>query len=389
MFRGGRGGGRAGGAGRIGAKDFEIEADLEDEITAYQNEIGDGDDEWIKTLYPEMKVYLAPPPTDREKKLVGYFRQHRNAMRNGPFFMDGPTSGKRNAAEFNAFEDVPSYANKRIRRTGGMPNLKKLPIVKELLPRELWDVISDGEEKEDGEAPKKNLNFLKKKRLDKLAQFDDDVDETADKDDDDELNENEGGGEDDVEELRDDDFSEDDDDLGNDYNAEQYFDNGDDIDDEGDGDGGGEDACAPPPAVTGSMSVAEPEDEAPVEDDELPSFDDAELDDEITPVDESEYTGWYSSLQWKHSGQNPFSARDRASAAADYLLRRRLELEGKHKMKPLGGAYTGNKILKAQMLERSLKRDRVSAATAGLSAIAVNRAPNRRKPQVPSRMPRG
>ncbi|PIA97597.1 hypothetical protein CB0940_06289 [Cercospora beticola] len=242
MFRGGRGGGRAGGAGRIGAKDFEIEADLEDEITAYQNEIGDGDDEWTKTLYPEMKVYLAPPPTDREKKLVSYFRQHRNAMRNGPFFMDGPTSGKRNAAEFNAFEDVPSYANKRIRRTGGMPNLKKLPIVKELLPRELWDVISDGEEKEDGEAPKKNLNFLKKKRLDKLAQFDDDVDETADKDDDDEMNENEDGGEDDVEELRDDDFSEDDDDLGNDYNAEQYFDNGDDIDDEGDGDGGGEDA---------------------------------------------------------------------------------------------------------------------------------------------------
>lgn len=143
------------------------------------------------------------------------------------------------------------------------------------------------------------------------------------------------------------------------------------------------------------MSVAEPEDEsddepeAPVEDDELPSFDDAELDDEITPVDESEYTGWYSSLQWKHSGQNPFSVRDRASAAADYLLRRRLELEGKHKMKPLGGAYAGNKILKAQMLERSLKRDRVSAATAGLSAIAVNRAPNRRKPQGPSRMPRG
>ncbi|KAM3421776.1 hypothetical protein BST61_g2154 [Cercospora zeina] len=128
MFRGGRGGGNAGGAGRIGAKDFEIEADLEDEITAYRNEIGDGDDEWTKILYPEMKVYLAPPPTDREKKLVGYFRQHRNAMRNGPFFMDGATTGKRNAAEFNAFEDVPTYGNKRIKRAGGMPNLKKLPI---------------------------------------------------------------------------------------------------------------------------------------------------------------------------------------------------------------------------------------------------------------------
>ena len=35
-------------------------------------------------------------------------------------------------------------------------------------------------------------------------------------------------------ELRDDDFSEDDDEMGGDYNAEQYFDAGDD---EGDGDG--------------------------------------------------------------------------------------------------------------------------------------------------------
>ena len=36
----------------------------------------------------------------------------------------------------------------------------------------------------------------------------------------------------------DDDFEDQDEDMGGDYNAEQYFDNGDDAD-EGDGDGGG------------------------------------------------------------------------------------------------------------------------------------------------------
>lgn len=110
--------------------------------------------------------------------------------------------------------------------------------VKELLPRELWDVVSDGEEGGDStENTKKNLAFLKKRQLDKLAQFDDgaDADAGADKDDE-EINEADEEGEDAVEELQDDAFSEDEDDEFNDYNGEQYFDNGDGIDDDG-GDG--------------------------------------------------------------------------------------------------------------------------------------------------------
>lgn len=51
MSRGGRGG-FAGGAGRIGGKDFSIDADLEDQVLAYQDELGDDDQEWQKTLYP-------------------------------------------------------------------------------------------------------------------------------------------------------------------------------------------------------------------------------------------------------------------------------------------------------------------------------------------------
>ncbi|EMF11135.1 uncharacterized protein SEPMUDRAFT_150147 [Sphaerulina musiva SO2202] len=249
MSRGGRGG-LAGGAGRMGGKDlpFTVDADLEDQVLAYHNEMND-EEEWTKTLYPPMNIFHAPPPTAREKRLVSALREYRNAARNGPYFIDSPAAGKRDLAEFNAFEDVATYSNKRAKPTGGLPNLKKLPIVKSLLPRELWDLCDDDDEENgttEGEAPKKNLNFLKKKRLDKLAQFDDDADDAAaaDKDDDDEVNENEDGGEDEVEELRDDDFSEDDDDLGNDYNAEKYFDDGDGADDDGDGGdgGGGEDA---------------------------------------------------------------------------------------------------------------------------------------------------
>lgn len=49
-------------------------------------------------------------------------------MRNGPLFIDVPVTGKRNLAEFNAFEDVATYTSKKTKRAGGLPNLKKIPI---------------------------------------------------------------------------------------------------------------------------------------------------------------------------------------------------------------------------------------------------------------------
>lgn len=195
------------------------------------------------------------------------WREHRTAMRHGPLFIDVPKTGKRDLAEFNAFEDVASYNSKKVKRTGGLPNLRKVPIgrhlspplpnttaalpsnfttVKELLPRELWDIVSDGEEGADNvESTKKNLAFLKKRQLDKLAQFDEgaDADPTADaKDADDEVNEADEEGEDGIEEPQDDEFSEDEDDEGNDYNAEKYFDDGDGVDDDGDDGGANDDA---------------------------------------------------------------------------------------------------------------------------------------------------
>ena len=91
--------------------------------------------------------------------------------------------------------------------------------------------------------------------------------------------------------------------------------------------------------------MEEPEDEAdeelkaPAEDDELPPFDEAELNDEEFPAfDETPRTARWSHVRCKIHGSNPFSARDRASAAADYLLSRRREHRGELVMRPLGGA---------------------------------------------------
>lgn len=112
---------------------------------------------------------------------------------------------------------------------------------KRFLPKELWDAVNDGEEEGGGEATKKmDLDFLKKRRLDRLAQFDegaegDVVAGAGDDDDEEDANPNKKDDEDGDEVPKDDDFSENDSDFGNDYNAEKYFDDGDGADDDGDG----------------------------------------------------------------------------------------------------------------------------------------------------------
>lgn len=113
-----------------------------------------------------------------------------------------------------------------------------------IFPKDCQDYIT-GQAQEDVEAVQKRKRAqLKKKRLDRLAQLDDDADvdgaagdndDVADDDDD------ENGEDDGIGALQDDDFDEGDDDLGNDYNAEQYFENGEGADDDAGDDGGGAD----------------------------------------------------------------------------------------------------------------------------------------------------
>lgn len=52
-------------------------------------------------------------------------------MRSGPFFIDAPTTGKRDLSSFNAFEDQATFGNRRAKRQRGLPNLKVLPIGKQ------------------------------------------------------------------------------------------------------------------------------------------------------------------------------------------------------------------------------------------------------------------
>ena len=133
------------------------------------------------------------------------------------------------------------------------PNLLLLLADYRFFPKELWSTIGyskkDAEDKEEenpeGRPAKrqKKLGLAKKSTLDKLAKFDEDHEDepNAEADED----ENEGGNEEEGEEFErepeDDDFDEDDDDANNDYNAEAYFDGGEEDFEEQGGDEYGED----------------------------------------------------------------------------------------------------------------------------------------------------
>ena len=184
--------------------------------------------------------------TTREKRLIAIERDIIAKRHAGPFYTGPPGSlkalcNKRTAADFNAFEDQPTYGKKYQKPEFKLPDLKKHKFAApQLFPKELWETI--GYNPDDGDDPdayaKKKLVLNKKTVIDKLARFDEDADEgVADAggdDDDGEAKEDGEDGEDDG--LKDDDFDEDDDDDANDYNGEQYFDDGEEDREETGGD---------------------------------------------------------------------------------------------------------------------------------------------------------
>jgi len=158
----------------------------------------------------------------------------------GPFYT-GPKGSlkslcgtKRSAAEFNPFEDQPTYGKKYERKEFRLPDIRKHKFAApHLFPKELWATIGYNPNAEGGEVAggvKKKLMLSKKTNLDKLARFDEDAEQgAAAGGDDDESAENRNEEDaDEPEGPRDDDFDEDEDDDGDDYNAEQYFDGGED-----------------------------------------------------------------------------------------------------------------------------------------------------------------
>lgn len=174
------------------------------------------------------------------------YRELQAGMHSSIFYF-GPLkeSRKRSAADFDPFESQDTYG-KRFEKNKDFrtPNLKKHKLLKDFQPKEMWEVIGVTDE-DDPNQPKKKLALSTKKNLDKLAKFDDDVEDrggVADANDDEDEAPVDEDADEGVEVPRDDDFKEDADDVDDDYNAEQYFDAGDqDFDDGGGGNEYGDD----------------------------------------------------------------------------------------------------------------------------------------------------
>lgn len=193
-------------------------------------------------------------------------RELRAKQHASPFYTGPPGTvekmmrgEKRSAAEFDAFNDQPTYGKRFEAKEFKMSDPKKCQyldsqfsvsfsnviVVKfadpSILPRELWDTFGITEaDMNGGNAHSERKIFLGNSIKDKLAKFDDDAD------DDEEAQEDEVGeaGDDeepDDEQQQETDF-EDAEDENDDYNAEQYFSDGSgDGEDAGDGDGYGDD----------------------------------------------------------------------------------------------------------------------------------------------------
>jgi DNA-directed RNA polymerase III subunit RPC7 len=198
-------------------------------------------------------VPIAPPPTAQEKKLVQIYREIIAEKHASPAYTGPPGSlkaicGKRTAADFDPFTGQQTYAKKYERKPFRLADPKKRKWqAPHLFPKELWEIIGYNPNAGDNEQPRKKIVLNKRTNLDKLARFDDDAEEGVngvDEEPEDVINPEDDA--EDVEAPRDDDFEdEEEDDDKNDYNAEKYFDDGEDDYEDGGGDeyggGGGED----------------------------------------------------------------------------------------------------------------------------------------------------
>ncbi|KAK8192600.1 DNA-directed RNA polymerase III subunit C31 [Zalaria obscura] len=249
MSRGGRfgGGGGKNDMGKMGgqALPWEFDEELESRLSTKPSE-----------KFPPMQPPIAEPPNEDEKRSVHFHRLIRDAKREGPFYADvddnvrmraeagGPKAAGAIGKEafFDPFNDQPTYTQRYKRKRRTVPDLSKFPFVKELFPKELWATIDP----EDKSHLKKSIGSLNKRtRFDRLLAEGDEEEEGAEVDENEEEKEEDEANPEDKEgdEADPDQFDEDDEDDDDDYNAEQYFDDGEDDAGAGDDDygGGGED----------------------------------------------------------------------------------------------------------------------------------------------------
>ncbi|EEH33880.2 hypothetical protein PAAG_04929 [Paracoccidioides lutzii Pb01] len=241
---------------------------------------GGGESDTAPTpLFPKYSLPVAQPLTEEERSQVDYYRRLREMIHDGPYYtvMSTPPSFQKGGeaaarkAQFDPFQGTATYGQRYLKKTRTLPKLRERPFAMNFFPKELWSTLDpkyvglqtdganwfgsplrggqkrgfeeeDDDDEEEGEEEEEEETGTHRKK--KEAREDDEEGSEAGRKrkkraggvDEDLLDEEEDEGE---EEIVDDDFEDDEEDMVGDYNAEKYFDGGDD-----DGDvfdtGGGE-----------------------------------------------------------------------------------------------------------------------------------------------------
>ncbi|KAL1995172.1 hypothetical protein VTN49DRAFT_1359 [Thermomyces lanuginosus] len=224
---------------------------------------GEAPDNAPTPLFPDYDIPQADKLSPKEQDQVDRYRALRERFHEGPYYavLSAATIAADNdsheRAQFDPFHGMPSYSSRYRKRKRTVPKLSGRDYVLSFFPRQLWRVVQPGF-KPDSTMPMDGPVRIpglvhgfeeEEEEEDRLAKRrrgvdDEEEDEERPRDDDDEER---GEEEEEDDQLRDDDFSEDDDEMVGDYNAEQYFDAGDDDADadlfaDGVGGGGDEDA---------------------------------------------------------------------------------------------------------------------------------------------------
>ncbi|CAI6340404.1 unnamed protein product [Periconia digitata] len=248
MSRGGHGGGGArggfGGGRKLNIAGTELDWDIS-ELDIPRGPI----EPFPKTHHPPQ-----PPPASRDEEIT--VQNHlgiRTRIHEGPFYTilnDGMKNGLKRKADdrgptedtlFNSFLDNQTYSAKYAKKRRRIPKLDTRPYVVELFPPELHDLLAPGGGKSNQQLlsvtrmdAKSYVEQMIKQEQERMREAEERGDEDEDEDADEDADDNDNEGKPDA--VDEDDnwsaASSDSEESGDDYNAEQYFDNGDD--DEGD-----------------------------------------------------------------------------------------------------------------------------------------------------------
>ncbi|KAF1842065.1 uncharacterized protein K460DRAFT_370064 [Cucurbitaria berberidis CBS 394.84] len=199
----------------------------------------------------------APPPTADEASMVQHYLAVRDRIHEGPFYTilnDGMKNGlKRKANEhaptetslFNPFTDNQTFSAKYLKVRRRLPTLDARPYVTDLFPTELRSILDGARGDGNPSRKRRTLGVTKVNavsQIERLIKSEQnrtiEAEARADEDPDEDADEEELEADDDKPDAVDEEdnwsaASTDSEESDDDYNAEQYFDNGedDDIDD--------------------------------------------------------------------------------------------------------------------------------------------------------------